>query len=59
MSLSSLPCAGPGNSPSKKAIESFYDEPHTARRILVEQDVKVPKEARAFVQSASEYARRS
>ena len=46
-------------SPNKKAIEAFYGEPHTAREILVEQEVGVPRAARVFVNTATEYGRRS
>lgn len=46
-------------SPDARAIEAFYGKPHSARDIIVDQEVRVPKAARAFVESASEYARRS
>ena len=46
-------------SPNKDAIEAFYGKPHTARELLVEQKVRVPKAARLFVNTVGEYARRS
>jgi lipid-binding SYLF domain-containing protein len=46
-------------SPSKDAIAALYGKPHSAREILVEQNVKVPKAARPYISTVDEYARRS
>jgi len=44
--------------PNKDANELFYEQPLTARQILVNHRAETPLEAKSFVTKASEYSRR-
>jgi lipid-binding SYLF domain-containing protein len=50
--------AGHSIKPDKKANESVYGKPITAREIIVEHQVSAPSMARSFVDKATEYTRR-
>ena len=45
--------------PNKDATENFYGKPLTAGDILVDQKVPVPQAAKAFVETATFYSKRS
>jgi len=45
--------------PDNKTTEAFYGRPLTARQILVDQDVKTPRAAEAFVRLTTEYSKRN
>lgn len=45
--------------PDKKTTEAFYGKPLTARQLLVDHSVSVPKAARSFVETTTSHTRRS